>query len=256
MTDNFNEYAQYYDLLYRDKDYHSESVYVSKLLDLCLSKPVEKTSILDLACGTGRHAQELASMGYAVEGSDISAEMVNVANIRSAKNGQPIKFHNESFQTCNWIDRKFDALIAMFSAIGYLSSYQDLALTMSNIRYLLVENGVFIFDFWNGYAVAKNFSQTRIKRAKNGDDTVIRISNTVLDEISQIATVTFDFIWLKSGHIIREFSEVHSIRYYFPQEMVSLMEANGFSVIHRCPFLNANNPIEPDDWNLTYVVRT
>ncbi len=255
MTNPFREYAQYYDLLYQDKDYSGEARFVARLLGRCLGKPVEQTEILDLACGTGRHSQELAGMGYRVEGSDLSADMVAVASDRAESLGLSIRFYNESFQSCNRIDRRYDAVIAMFSAIDYLTDYSDIKRSLRNIRGLLREGGVFVFDFWNGNAVLKSCSPTRVRRVQKGDQAVIRISNTSLDTISQIATIKFNFMLLKAGSIIREFSEVHPIRYFFPQEMMDLLAANGFEVVHRCPFLREDSEIEPGEWNLTYVAR-
>ena len=251
----FGEYAAVYDLIYRDKDYPCEAQFVSRLLDRCLGKPAIQTSVLDLACGTGRHAQELTRLGYRVEGSDLSSDMVTVAREHTKSLGLSIDFHNESFQSCDRIGRKFDAVIAMFSAIDYLTDYADRVRSLKNIRGLLREGGVFIFDFWNGNAVLKSHSPVRIKRVENKDDAVIRISNTSIDSISQISTVNFDFILLKGGSIVREFSEVHEIRYFFPQEMMDLLTANGFEVVHRCPFLREDSEIDPYEWNLTYVVR-
>ena len=161
----------------------------------------------------------------------------------------------ENQQECDRIDRKYDAVIAMFSAIDYLTDYRDLKRSLNNIRGLLREGGVFVFDFWNGNAVLKSFSPTRVRRVEEGDQAVIRISNTSLDTISQIATISFEFMLLKAGSIVREFSEIHPIRYFFPQEMMDLLAADGFEVVHRCPFLRENSEIEPDDWNLTYVAR-
>jgi SAM-dependent methyltransferase len=251
----FGEYAAVYDLIYRDKDYPREAQFVARLLDRCLGKRTTQTSVLDLACGTGRHAQELTRLGYHVEGSDLSADMVTVARERTKSLGLSIDFHNESFQSCDRIGRKFDAVIAMFSAIDYLTDYTDLTNSLKNIRGLLREGGVFIFDFWNGNAVLKNHSPVRIKRVEKENDAVIRISNTSLDTISQITTVNFDFILLKGGSIVREFFEVHQIRYFFPKEMMDLLAANLFEVVHRCPFLKEDSELDPDDWNLTYVVR-
>jgi SAM-dependent methyltransferase len=194
-------------------------------------------------------------MGYRVEGSDLSADMVAVAIDRAKSLGLPIRFYNESFQSCDRIGRQYDAVIAMFSAIDYLVDYRDLARSLGNIRGLLSEGGVFVFDFWNGNAVLKNYSAMRVRRVEKGEHGVIRISNTSLDTISQIATIKFDFILLKAGSIVREFSEIHPIRYYFPQEMVDLLAINGFEVVHRCPFLREDSAMEPDEWNLTYVAR-
>jgi SAM-dependent methyltransferase len=255
VTNPFREYAQHYDLLYQDKDYAGEARFVARLLGRCLGKPAEQTEILDLACGTGRHAQELTRMGYRVEGSDLSADMVAVAVDRAKHLALPIRFYNESFQSCDRIGRKYDAVIAMFSAIDYLTAHQDIARSLGNIRGLLREDGVFVFDFWNGNAVLKNYSPVRVKRVENGERAVVRVSRTSLDTISQIATINFDFTLLEAGSIVREYSETHPIRYFFPQEMADLLAANGFEIVYRCPFLREDDPIEPDEWNLTYVGR-
>jgi len=255
MINPFREYAQYYDLLYRDKDYARETEFIVQLFDRWVAKPAEQIKVLDLACGTGRHAQELTRLGYHVEGSDISGDMVAVANEESSKQGLNIRYYNESFQSCDRIALKYDAVIIMFSAINYLTDYRDFSKSMQNIRALLGDGGVLIFDFWNGNAVINDFSPVRIKRVDGDGHSVMRISTTVLDKISQIATIKFDFMLMQSKKVVHEFSEVHSIRYFFPQEMMDLLIANGFDLIHRCPFLDPNGTIDSSDWNLTYVVR-
>ena len=168
MTTLFREYAQYYDLLYQDKDYSGEARFVARLLGRCLGKPAEQTEILDLACGTGRHAQELAGMGYRVEGSDLSADMVAIASDRAESLGLSIRFYNESFQSCHRIDRRYDAVIAMFSAIDYLTDDSDIEQSLRHIRGLLREGGVFVFDFWNGNAILHTFADAGQARRKRG----------------------------------------------------------------------------------------
>jgi SAM-dependent methyltransferase len=255
MINPFREYAQYYDLLYRDKDYARETEFVVKLFDRWLAKPADQIEVLDLACGTGRHAQELARLGYRVDGSDISGDMIAVAEEQAKKLDLNIRYYNESFQTADRIARKYDAVIIMFSAINYLTEYRDFSKALQNIKSLLRDGGVLIFDFWNGNAVLNDFSPVRIKRVEGEGRSVMRISSTTLDKVAQIATVKFDFMLMKSDRVVREFTEVHSIRYFFPQEMMDLLKANGFEVIHHCPFLEQDALIEPNVWNLTYVVR-
>jgi len=255
MSNLFGEYAKVYDLLYHDKVYAEEAAFISRLLHRCLGKPVAQTELLDIACGTGRHAQEWARMGYRVEGSDLSAEMVAVARERAEALGLPITFHNESFQSCGRIGRKYDAVVAMFSAIDYLASYSELSRTLANIRGLLKQDGLFIFDFWNGNAVLKDYSPVRTKRVELGGDVLVRVSNTSLDALAQTATVKFDFKLSRQGAEIQEFSEVHVIRYFFPQEMADLLAANDFEVIHRCAFLREDDPLAADEWNVSYVTR-
>ena len=251
----FAEYAAFYDLFYRDKDYPGESAFVARLLERFVPPPPAGTHILDLACGTGRHAQELSRMGYRVEGSDLSADMVAIAAGTAHSLGLPIRFHNESFQTADRIGGTFDAVLAMFSAIDYLTDDGELNRSLANIRGLLNPGGAFIFDFWNGDAVVRDFSPTRVKTVEAGDASVIRTSKTTVDPVSRIATINFHFELRRGGRTTREFSEVHSVRYFFPQEMTDFLAANGFEVVHRCPFLREDGALSPDDWNLTYVAR-
>ncbi len=69
----FDEYARYYDLLYRDKDYQAEADYVAGLIQRFNPKA---QSILELGSGTGIHAALLAEKGFTVHGIERNAEML------------------------------------------------------------------------------------------------------------------------------------------------------------------------------------
>ena len=72
MKELFNGIAKYYDLLYEDKETKSEVLYLD-----CLLKEYGKeiNSILEFGMGTGRHAKELISLGYEVNGIERSKDM-------------------------------------------------------------------------------------------------------------------------------------------------------------------------------------
>ena len=72
----FSEYARYYDLLYRDKDYAGETDYVDGMIQ---SHALEARTILNLGCGSGRHDRELIKKGYQVTGVDSSTVMLDAA---------------------------------------------------------------------------------------------------------------------------------------------------------------------------------
>ena len=77
----FDAYAAYYDLLYRDKDYAGEAAYVHGLIRRYAPGARD---ILELGCGTGRHAEALMDLGFRVTGVDRSGEMVARARERAA----------------------------------------------------------------------------------------------------------------------------------------------------------------------------
>ncbi len=81
MTNNetsWGKVADWYDnLLETDADSYQRQVILPNLLRLVEPKAGQR--ILDLACGTGFFARELAKSGAEVVGVDISAELINLA---------------------------------------------------------------------------------------------------------------------------------------------------------------------------------
>ena len=71
----FEKYAQYYDLLYQDKNYQSETDFI-----LCLLNKYhpESEKILEFGSGSGIHGRLLANAGLKVSGIEISQQMINL----------------------------------------------------------------------------------------------------------------------------------------------------------------------------------
>ncbi|MFB6197397.1 MAG: methyltransferase domain-containing protein, partial [Halobacteriaceae archaeon] len=76
-TEPFGEYARYYDLLYRDKDYGEECNFIENTFESYADFPVK--TLLDCACGTANHAIRLANRGKTVKGFDQSQTMIDEA---------------------------------------------------------------------------------------------------------------------------------------------------------------------------------
>ena len=72
-------YSKYYDLLYEDKNYSGEVEYI----DFLIKKNCQNAkTLLDMGCGTGKHAELLCEKGYKVHGIDLSQDMLKIANKR------------------------------------------------------------------------------------------------------------------------------------------------------------------------------
>ena len=81
MRSPFDAYSRFYDLLYADKDYAGEATYLAAHLR---RRAPGARRILELGCGTGGHAIELARLGYQVHGIDLSDSMLAQAQARRA----------------------------------------------------------------------------------------------------------------------------------------------------------------------------
>lgn len=251
----FTEYAKYYDLFYENKNYSDESLFIKNLISKYGHKSKQDISILDMGCGTGIHVLELMSYGFGVEGTDISSDMIGLAKKRSERAGKNIHFYNESFQTANKINKKYDVVLALFSSINYVLTDADLDESFKNIHHLLNEGGILIFDFWNGDAVVRDYSPAREKTVVSEDIKIVRKTKSSLFKESNNITVDFNFDLFKNDKIIDTFSENHELRYFFIDEMKSIISRHNFKLIHSCPFNEIEKSLDPFDWNVTFVVK-
>lgn len=250
-----NHYAEFYDLLYNQKDYLAESLFINQLIRKQKTQPAKELKILDLACGTGKHAFELEKLGYTVSGSDISADMIQIAKKVAEEKNSTCNFFNHSFQDSDKIEGKYDVVISMFSAINYLTSYKDLEKTLKNIRGLLKEGGILIFDYWNGNAVTRDYSPLKVLRKSNDGGELMRISKTDLDLFNQVATVEFTCMYFQNDIKQIEFTEVHPMRYFYFKELECFLNINGFEICHQSAFMNLETKPDPYEWNVSVVAK-
>lgn len=226
----FAAYANYYDLLYQDKDYAGEANYVHGLIQKHM--PGAET-ILELGCGTGVHASLLAAKGYTVCGVDLSAEMLEAARQRlfSLLPTQALKltFMQDNVQTFR-IEQKFDAVLSLFHVVSYQSTNETLRAAFETAKAHLKPGGIFLFDYWYGPAVINDPPGVRVKRLKNEKIRVTRIAEPILHPNQNTVDVKY-YVMIHdlATDKIEELQEVHTLRYLFKPEIDLLFEQHGFS---------------------------
>lgn len=146
----------YYHMLYHDRN-HAEAVAFMDNLTNYLNIP-EHGSILDLACGKGRHSIYLNSLGYKVTGLDLSEESITHAKQFETDNLN-FEVHNMSVP----YKEQFDAVFNLFTSFGYFENEDDNAKTLSAIQQNLNETGFGVIDFMNVDLVINNLVPNEIK---------------------------------------------------------------------------------------------
>ena len=123
----FNTEAKIYDKFYTKKDYEGEVVELVSLL--------KGKSVVDVGCGTGRHAEELQKKGYDVFGVEPSAEMAAFAHARGI-----------SVSSTYPPGRMFENAVVLFDVINF---FPGLISELKKIHAVLTTGGRLIFDAWD-----------------------------------------------------------------------------------------------------------
>lgn len=76
-------------------------------------------SVLDVPCGSGRHAIELASRGMRMTGVDLAPEAIAAARARAVSAGLSIDWRQADMRDLPW-DSAFDGAYCLGNAFGYL----------------------------------------------------------------------------------------------------------------------------------------
>jgi len=99
-------------------------------------------SVLDSACGSGRHAIALAQRGYEVVGADLSAPMIEQARRNAAAAGAEVPFVVAGFGQLATLGRVFDAALCLGNSLPHLLTPAAVADALADFAAVLRPGGV------------------------------------------------------------------------------------------------------------------
>lgn len=154
-------FGEDYLLIYRHRNREHAEGEVKNMLQWL--KLPQQSHILDLCCGTGRHALTFADASYRVTGVDLSSVLLQVARM------------SDPNQRITWIESDmralpddarftegFDAVVNLFTSFGYFEDDSEQMKVLLQIRRALKPLGRFVIDLMNASYVAEHlvpFSQ-------------------------------------------------------------------------------------------------
>ena len=186
----------YYHILYKERNYREAQVFMDNLTHY-LNLP-EKATVLDLACGKGRHSIYLNQLGFTVLGADLSENSIAEAN-KNANETLHFKVHDmrEPFE------EKFDAIFNLFTSFGYFENDDDNLTTLKAIKESLSDYGFAVIDFMNVSQVIETLVPEEIKTMEGIDFHIKR--------------------YLKENHIYKEIDfEDQGQKFHFTEKVKAL----------------------------------
>jgi len=136
----YSQSARYYDVIYSKKDYAGEADVLAQLIEQYLRS--DQRRLLDVACGSGRHIENL-KRNFEVEGININPELLEIA----AQRNPEIPFHCGDMVSFD-LNKKFDVVTCLFSAIGYVKTLDRLNQAVRSMAKHLVPGGLLILEPW------------------------------------------------------------------------------------------------------------
>jgi predicted TPR repeat methyltransferase len=204
LKNNFNEYAQFYDHFNLDKNYQAESFYIDYLIKKFSHNAL---NILDVGCGTGKHATELAKLKYDVVGIDISKEMIEIANKREKESKLKLKFIYDLEQNYT-ASKEFDVIVSLFHVMSYQIHEYSLSKFFNLVSRNLKMGGIFIFDYWYTPAVRHLKIEERTKSFILNDKLIQKRSRptAISSNLYNIdITISSENYLINEAHLMRSF---------------------------------------------------
>jgi len=142
--------SPYYKILYQNRDEYEAQEFVENLLEYL--QPQRGSAMLDIACGEGRFAKQLAEHGYDVTGIDISHPSIEKAKAFETDN---LQFFVQDMRLPFYVNY-FDYAFNFFTSFGYFAHTRDHALAARSFAAALKEDGILVIDYLNADNVIAN----------------------------------------------------------------------------------------------------
>jgi SAM-dependent methyltransferase len=215
----FSASAEFYDLIYSTfKDYAAEAEQIANLLR---QRNATYRTILDVACGTGEHARRLAADGFLVDGLDLDPNFVRLAQLKHPGGrffeGDMAAFH---------LPQRYDAVLCLFSSIGYLRTLDRVEAAFSCFREHVSPGGMIVVEPWFEPGI---LDPARLARnaGEAGGVRVTRLARVEVD--GRISRLLFDYE-IRDGTSTRRASEVHELGLFTTEELVEAFRNAGLDV--------------------------
>jgi SAM-dependent methyltransferase len=121
--------------------------------------------LLDLACGMGRHINELVSAGYRAAGCDLSYTLLRTG--RGEYGAMPLA--RADMRQLPFRSGSFAGLVNFFTSFGYFATEEENAQVVSEMARVLGDGAAFLFDYLNVHRELEKLVQSETRQTPLGD---------------------------------------------------------------------------------------
>lgn len=216
----FSETAELYDRLYSFKDYPAEAARVRELV-VAAGGPGRGT-LLDVACGTGKHAEALAAH-YTVEGLDLDPGLLAAARRRLPH----VPLHHADMRDFA-LGRSYDVVTCLFSSIGYAVTLEAMRGAVAAMARHLAPGGALVVEPW--------FQPGQFRPAYvhllTHEDPELKVARMSLGRVEgNVSVMDFEYL-VGRPHGVTRAAERHELGLFTHAQMTAALEDAGLRVSH------------------------
>lgn len=242
---NYEEFAIIYDkLINEDIDYNKIA---KKIFQICEEYNINRKDYLDLACGTGNVAINIADSFEDSCAVDLSEDMLTIAYDKFQQNNINCQFLCQNMSELS-LGKKFDLITCVLDSTNYIVEDEDIQNYFKAVSNHLKDDGIFIFDINSYYKITQILGDNIY--TYDNDDIFYVWENQLEDDVVNMF-LTF-FVKDKNGY--RRFDEEHTERGYTESQIEELLENANLQVIKK---FDGYNDKEVNDLSerILYIVK-
>lgn len=238
----YGKFASVYDELMADIPYEQYVEWVGS--------SIQSGKLLDLACGTGTLSQLFSEVGFDVTASDLSEDMLTVANQRFQEASQAIPVLQLSMDNLEGLEG-FDAVTIAIDSLNYLETVEQVQGTFREVYKALNDGGHFFFDVHSVFKVDAIYMDSPF--VMDGED-VAYIWHT--EPGGQPHSVVHDItFFMRQGEGFERFEETHEQRTYPIEVYTQWLKDAGFTLQSVTADFTAAEPHEESERIFFHAVK-
>ena len=242
------DYAALYDLLYKAKDYKGEVAVIDQMI---LKYAPGSAMILDYGCGTGNHARIFLEKGYTVYGVDKNESMLKLARQKLETYQHIHLYHADKRDAITPIS--IDVCVTLFDVLSYMNSNEEIIEFLRFLKNVLKSQGLLIFDFWYGPGVIHLGPEKRWKEYQSGATNLLRLTEPILNLDDCLVNITHQIIVSENNKQLRKFTDAHTMRCFFKNEIQLFLEYHGFKILKFGTWDDLETSPTIEDWSALVV---
>jgi SAM-dependent methyltransferase len=208
-----------YDVVYSYKDYAAES---ARIEEIARGHSPTARTLLDVACGTGRHLEHLAS-SFETAGVDADEGMLQVARTRLPD----IPLSLGDMRDLD-LGRRFDVVTCLFSAIGFAHDLDTLGRATASLARHVADGGILLLEPW---VTPEEWVADRPHALATTQDELAVARVALSGRRGRVSLVELQYL-VASTDGITHLAERLELGLFTHDEIRSALEATGLSVAH------------------------